>query len=188
MIDVRRTSEILAGWPELAREAAQLVVDAYGEPQEATESELRWNNVGPWKRIVAQRATWEHDFPAPHHDSVESVIDLQVPVDKISPLAAFDGSVMVERTTGELSARCHDEQANTLALNLAFEIATGARNVADARAYYAKEFLDARRKRPTPYMDRLRFQPSDSPMGDPDQQVLSDADLDDAKAEARLGS
>jgi hypothetical protein len=37
-------------------------------------------------------------------------------------------------------------------------------------------------------MDRLRFQPSDSPMGDPDEQVLSDADLDDAKAEARLGS
>ncbi len=32
-------------------------------------------------------------------------------------VAEFDGSVIVERTAGEVSARCHDEQANFLALN-----------------------------------------------------------------------
>ncbi len=47
--------------------------------------------------------------------------------------------------TGEASARCHDEQANSLALNLMHDIVTGARTVAEARAYYASEFLDARR-------------------------------------------
>ena len=49
-------------------------------------------------------------------------MDYAVPVELVGALAAFDGSVMVERTTGELSARCHDEQANMLALNLADEL------------------------------------------------------------------
>jgi len=41
------------------------------------------------------------------------VIDYQVPPQQVSSLAAFDGSVVVERTAGEVSARCHDEQANS---------------------------------------------------------------------------
>jgi hypothetical protein len=56
------------------------------------------------ERIVATRTFYQHHFPAPHIDAVESVIDCRVPVDKFSALAAFDGSVVVERTTGEVSA------------------------------------------------------------------------------------
>jgi hypothetical protein len=80
----------------------------------------------------------------------QSFIDYRVPPEKITPLAEFDGSVVVERTAGEVSARCHDEQANFLALNLMQDVVTDRRTVADARAYYAKEFLDARRGQPTP--------------------------------------
>jgi hypothetical protein len=43
---------------------------------------------------------------------VESVLEYRVPVDKFTPLAEYDGSVVCERTAGEVSARCHDEQAN----------------------------------------------------------------------------
>jgi hypothetical protein len=77
-------SRIIGGWPEAAREAAKLVVDAYGEPDEATESMLVWHRPGPWKRIVATRAVFDHRFPAPHTDSVESVIHYRVPPDKVS--------------------------------------------------------------------------------------------------------
>src|SRR5436190_19987692 len=100
-----RSAQILGTWPEEAREAAQLVVDRYGEPHEATDSELIWHKVGSWKRIVAQRAFWPHDFPAPHTDSVESFIEYRVPLDRFAELARYDGSVMVERTSGEVSAR-----------------------------------------------------------------------------------
>jgi hypothetical protein len=80
-----------------------------------------------------------------------------------------------------VSARCHDEEANNLALNLAHDIVTGEKTVDEARAYYAKEFLDYRRGLPTPYMDELRFEPRrDTP--DPDERVLSDQDLADAEA------
>ena len=175
-------SEILSNWPEEARESAQLVIDQYGEPHEATESELTWRDVGSWKRIVAQRAFWKHDFPAPHTDSVETFIDYLVPAEMFTPLAQFDGSVMVERTTGEVSARCHDEQANSLALNLMHDIVTGQKTVQAARDYYAKEFLDARRKEPTPYMEQLRFTSAASSAADPDERILSAAQLNEAEA------
>lgn len=178
----RIARDVIASWPDESREAAQLVVDRYGEPHEATDSYLQWNAVGPWKRIVASKAFWQHDFPAPHFDSVEAVLDYHVPTELYGALAEFDGSVMVERTTGEISARCHDEEANNLALNLANDIVTGERSVDDARRYYAKEFLDYRRGQPTPYMDELRFEAGEE-TADPDERMLSDDDLERAVAE-----
>lgn len=180
----RRGSEIVGGWPDEAKEAAKLVLEKYGEPDEATESFLVWNRVGPWKRIVATKAFWKHDFPVPHYDSIEGVVDFQVPPDKCTPLAQFDGSVVVERTAGEVSARCHDDEANSLALNLMHDIVMDVRSVEDARAYYAQEFLDYRRKEPTPYMEALRFEPRrDTP--DPDVRILSDEQLAEAEAAGR---
>jgi hypothetical protein len=180
-------SEIIAGWPEESREAAQLVIDAYGEPQESTPSLLIWHDPGPWKRVVASKVCYAHEFPAPHIDAVESFIDYRVPAEMFTPLAQFDGSVIVERTAGEVSARCHDEQANFLALNLMHDIVTGQRGVAEAREYYAKEFADYRRKKPTPYMEKLRFQPGRN-TADPDERMLSDEDLERATAEGEQNS
>jgi hypothetical protein len=178
-------SETVRSWPSESREAAELVIKAYGEPDEATEHELTWRNPGPWKRIVATRTFYRHDFPAPHIDAVESVIDYRVPPEKVSDLAQFDGSVIVERTAGEVSARCHDEQANFLALNLMHDIVTGSKTVEQARDYYAKEFADYRRKKPTPYMEGLKFRPADGDAADPDVRVLSDEDLQRAVDEGR---
>jgi hypothetical protein len=175
----------IENWPEESREAAKLVIQQYGEPDEMSASQLIWHHPGPWKRIVASKTFYQHDFPAPHIDSVESVIDYHVPVEKFSDLAAFDGSVIVERTAGEVSARCHDEQANFLALNLMHDIVTGAKSVQEARDYYAKEFADYRRKLPTPYMEGLHFTPDDRSAADPDRRMLSDNDLARAAQEGK---
>jgi hypothetical protein len=180
-----RGAAIIQSWPQESREAAQLVIDAHGEPDEATESRLIWHDAGPWKRIVASKTFYPHEFPAPHIDAVESFIDYRVPVDKFSPLAEFDGSVVVERTAGEVSARCHDEQANFLALNLMHDIVTGAKTAQQARDYYAKEFVDYRRKKPTPYMEGLRFTPPKGGTADTDSRVLSDQDLQRAQEEGK---
>jgi hypothetical protein len=177
-------AEVVASWPEESREAAQLVLDAYGEPQEVTESLLIWHRPGPWKRIVASKAFDEHRFPAAHNDSVESVLDYHVPPEKVSELARFDGSVVVDRTRGEISARCHDEEANNLALNLAHDVVTGAKSVEEAREYYAKEFTDYRRGKPTPYMEKMRV-PAGTATADPDEPVISYAELEQASEEGR---
>ncbi|TDC79753.1 hypothetical protein [Actinomadura sp. 7K507] len=176
---------IINGWPEDSREAAQIVLDTYGEPDEAAESLLIWHQAGPWKRVEASRTFHEHRFPVPHIDSVLSVLDYRVPPEKFTALAEFDGSVIAERTAGEVSARCHDEQANFLALNLVHDIVTGDKTVEEARRYYAKEFLDVRRGRPTPYMDGLRFTPSTEPTTDADERMLSDQDLEQAAEEGK---
>jgi len=176
-------SDLIRGWPRESREAAQLVIDKYGEPDEATDSQLVWRKCGEWKRIVASKAFFQHDFPAPHQDSVESFIDYRVPPEKFAELAAFDGSIVCERTAGEVSARCHDEEANRLALNLMHDIVTGTKTVEEARRYYAKEFLDYRRGLPTPYMETLRFAVPSGGTADPDQRLLSDDDLRRARAE-----
>jgi hypothetical protein len=180
---VAQRSDLVETWPSESQEAAQLVIDAHGEPDEATDSQLVWHNAGPWKRIVATKAFWKHEFPAPHIDCVESVLDYRVPVDKFTPLAEYDGSVVCERTAGEVGARCHDEQANFLALNLMHDIVTGAKTVQQARDYYAKEFLDYRRKQPTPYMEKLRFVPPGGDSTDPDTRAITDDELERAKAE-----
>jgi hypothetical protein len=178
-----RGSEVIENWPEESREAAQLVIDKYGEPHEATESLLIWHRVGPWKRVEALKVFHEHNFPAPHFDSVEYVIDFRVDPRSVSSLVEFDGSIVVGRTVGEVSARCHDEEANFLALNLMHEIVTGQKDVAEARGYYAKEFLDVRRGSPAPYMEGLRFDPGDESAADPDRRILSDDELEEAASE-----
>jgi hypothetical protein len=162
-------------WSEDAREAAQLVIDKYGPPDETAPSVLIWNAPGPWKRMVAHRDLDDHNFPAPHKDSVESFLQHSVPPERATDLIQFDGSVVVNRTRGELSARCHDEEANFLALNLANDLIEGERSVEDARNYYATEFLGYRKKEPTPYMEALRFQPNGGQ--DADERMLSEEQL-----------
>jgi hypothetical protein len=176
-------SQCIKSWPDESREAAQLVIGKYGEPDEVTETQLTWHKPGPWKRIIASKVFYQHNFPAPHTDSVESVIDYRVPPEKFTQIAEFDGSVITERTAGEVSARCHDEEANFLALNLVHDIVTGAKTVKEAREYYAKEFADYRRKKPTPYMEKLHFTPGDGSTADPDERMLSDDDLKQATKE-----
>lgn len=175
-------AEVLQDWPQEAREAAELVVQTHGDPDEVTESLLVWHNPGPWKRMFATRSFDEHNFPVPHTDSVTSVLDYHVPPEHMEALARFDGSVTVDRTAGEILARCHDEQANNLAVNLAHDLVTGAKTVEEARAYYGEEFLGFRRGDRTPYMDALRVERQQD-TADPDERILSDSDLEEAVAE-----
>jgi hypothetical protein len=168
----------LDGWSEEAREPAGPVLEKYGNPHEISSSVLIWNGVGPWKRLVVYRDVDEHNFPAPHLDSVESFIQHTVPTERVSALAEFDGSVVFNRTRGELSARCHDEEANCLALNLAIDIVEGRKTVDVARQYYGHEFLAYRQGDETPYMNGLRFDPNG--LKDPDERTLSDDSLQEA--------
>ena len=183
---IYQPSLTLDDWPNESRDAARLVMLTYGHPDEATDTQLIWYDPGPWKLIVATKQFFEHKFPAPHFDSVKCVMDYRVPVEKFTAIAAFDGSVICDRTAGEVSARCQDEQANFLALNLLHDIVTGSSDVTEARKRYAKEFLDYRRRKPTPYMERLRFDRGTDETADPDRRMVPDEDLESAKAEGKI--
>ncbi|MBA3526569.1 MAG: hypothetical protein H0T82_06575 [Sphingomonas sp.] len=164
---------MVAGWPEASRIAAMDMMRKYGPPQEVTASMLMWRNNGPWKWTTVSRETIPHSFPMPHPDLLEQAIDYRVPVGRFDDLARYDGSVIAERTKGEMSARCDKEGANFLAINLANDIATQRRGVDDARAYYAramKRFKESGQM--DPYMQGLRFQVPRGNTGDPDRAVM----------------
>ncbi len=163
---------ILAGWPAKSQEVAKKVIAKYGQPNEVTASMMIWHNNGPWKSTVVYRDVVQHDFPVPHPDLLEQFIDYRVPVAKFSDMAAYDGSVIVERTKGVISARCDKEEMNFLALNLANDIATGKRSVADARKFYAETAMAFMKGQTSPYTQGLQFQAPKGGTADPDQPAM----------------
>ena len=160
---------MIASWPAKPQEVAKKMIAKYGQPNEVTATMLVWHNNGPWKRTVVYRDVVQHNFPMPHPDLLEQFIDYQVPVAKFSDLAAYDGSVIVERTKGVMSARCDKEEMNFLALNLANDIVTGKRSVKDARKFYAETAMAFMKGQMSPYTQSLQFQVPKGNVGDTDQ-------------------
>ncbi len=159
---------VTASWPADAQKAARDMVKLRGAPDEATATMLVWHNSGPWKRIVASSTVTPHNFPVPHPDSVEQVLSYRVPESKFDELARFDGSINVNRTRGEMSARCDAEHHNVLALNLAHDIITGKRSVEGARAFYTRVvMIEKTKKQIHHYALKLDFSPQMN-AGDPD--------------------
>lgn len=96
----------------------------------------------------------------------------RVPTDKYDELAAYDGSVIVERTKGEISARCDKEAMNFLALSLANEIVTGSRSVQSARDEYGRQAMAFMNGQPAPHTTGLHFPVSRGGTADPDRSTL----------------
>jgi hypothetical protein len=51
-------------------------------------------------------------LPGPAQRLPHADIDYPVPVDKADELTRYDGSCLVDRTAGEVAARCDSEAAN----------------------------------------------------------------------------
>lgn len=105
---------MVASWPMSAQKAAADMMTKYGPPQEATATMLKWNNNGPWKYTIVSNYETPHRFPMPHPDVMEQAIDYRVPTAMFDDLAAYDGSVTVDRTQGHLAARCDKEGGQLL--------------------------------------------------------------------------
>jgi hypothetical protein len=166
--------DVVKAWKPGPRESAERLVDYYGPPAEYSRSRMIWfATQDGWKRTELVNEEIPHQFPSAHEDHLEQVIDYRVPVDKYSSLAEFDGSVIVERTKGELSARCAGTSMNFLAINLAHEIATGQRSVGDARKEYARIATAFERGDKSPYTERFVFPLPHADTKDPDRPESS---------------
>ncbi len=164
-----QTQSMMSSWPASARMAAADMMRKYGPPQEVTATMIKWHNNGPWKYTMISKNETMHRFPGPHPDVMEQGIAYRVPVSMFDDLAAYDGSVTVDRTQGHMAARCDKEGANFLALNLANDIVTRRKNVASARAYYARAIAACMKSgRMDPYMQRLQFTPARGQTADMD--------------------
>jgi hypothetical protein len=170
--DRESVEQILGKWPKVSKQAAETTMKKYGPPHEASRSRLIWHNNGPWKRTVIYAEEVEHHFPTPHHDVLEQYIPYKVPVEKFDDLAAFDGSVIVDRTKGEMSARCEGEEANFLALNLANDIVQGKKDVDTARRVYGEAMKQRQAGNPPELMQKLLFPISREYTGEVDRAII----------------
>lgn len=157
VMDMDYVNSILHDWNAMPKKAAILTIEQYGPPNEAIFSRLIWYNNGPWKRTIVYRDEIPHDFPQPHTDVIENFINYSVPLDMFNELAKFDGSIIVERTRGEVSSRCDMEAANILAINLMNDIVTGKLNAEKARKVYCEIITAFMMNNSTPYAERLQF-------------------------------
>jgi hypothetical protein len=163
--------QVIEEWPETASKVAREMIDKYGEPDGVTDTMLIWEENDPWVRTIVHKEEIDHNFPVPHKDVLEQFINYDVPEEKFSDLAKYDGSVVAYRTNGELSARCDKEAANILALNLAHEIVEGERSVEDARAFYAQTVETMMQGETPEYVQGLQFEvQAASDTADPDEQ------------------
>ncbi len=151
---------IIAGWADRPRLGAQQMIKKYGQPQDVTDMKLVWHNPGPFKKIAVMNLETPHDFPMPHVDYMEHTILYNVPADKLADLLVFDGSSTINRTTGELTARCDLEGHNVLTLNLDHDIVTGKKTVAEARQAFGEMVQQEMMGKPPAYITALQFKPA----------------------------
>lgn len=171
-VDRTAVEKIIAGWPERPRLGVAMTMAEHGAPQEATTEQMVWHHAGPFKRITVYRMEYPHDFPLPHMDFLEHTIEYNVPVDKTADLIAFDGSSTINRTAGELSARCDLAGHNILTLNLDHDIVTGKKTVEQARKAFGENVVaDVLGQHPA-YVEALQFPPAGPSARFPDQPVI----------------
>ena len=156
-VSATEAKRMISGWPAKTQEVATTTMAKYGAPNEVTGTMLVWNNNGPWKKTIIHKEPVQHNFPMAHLDLLEQFVDYSVPADKYDQMALYDGSVVIARTVGEMSARCDKEEANFLALNLANDVATGKKTVEDARMYYARSIKEMMQGKMDPYLQKLHF-------------------------------
>lgn len=175
VVEPEDAAAIIEDWPEAQKKVAEQMLTRYGPPNEATHTRLTWYRNGPWKRTEVTSDSVVHHWPTVHTDFLTQTIDYRVPPHLISAIAEFDGSIVVDRTKGEVSARCDSEAANVLGLNLVHEIVTGKRGVADARHTSEQNTVAYNLGREAPYAERLLFEPPQGGTEDLDKSSIGEA-------------
>lgn len=167
-----KAEQVIASWKTAPKDAAQKMIEKYGEPAEVTNMRLVWHDNGPWKFTEVVNKEIDHNFPIPHKDAMHQAVDYRIDPGKADEILEFDGSVILNRTAGLLGAICDKEPANFLAVNLAHEVSTGKRSVEDARRQYAESIaMLMKENKMDKYVSGLLFDPpanagfSDEPFG-----------------------
>ena len=177
--------EIVEKWKDPQKKVARQMLERYGPPNEATPTKLFWYRNGPWKKTELTADAVEHHYPAPHTDFLTQVIDYRVPPDKIPDIVRFDGSIIVDRTKGEVAARCDAEAANMLGMNMVHELVTGKRTVEEAREATDQNTVAYATGRSAPYTERLLFDVPEGGTEDLDESMISGAVVQQAGGEVK---
>ena len=176
-VSAAEVEQIIEDWPTPQKNIARQMIEKYGPPNEATSTKLFWYENGPWKRTELSRDAVLHHWPTIHTDFLTQTIDYRVPPEMFHLIALFDGSIICDRTRGEVSARCDSESANVLGMNMVHEIVTGKRTYEEARRISQESTVAYNLGRSAPYAERLLFDVPQGGTEDLDKSEISGAIL-----------
>lgn len=157
----------LTGWPKATQTLAAQLLQKYGLPADVGSRQIAWYGNAPWKRTVLRKEEVLHNFPSPHKDILEQSVSYRVPPQKLGAVMQYNGSVGVDRTSGEISAHCGSERENIIVLNLVHDIVTDNRDVEQARVYHAQLMRGIQTGDVDSYATKLQFQSPSGSTADP---------------------
>ncbi len=152
-----KATNLTSGWPESSVNAAKEMTAKYGVPNESTSDTLIWKNVAPFKKIIVHKEVYSHRFPLLHQNALEHVVDYKAPVAKVDDIWRYNGSIVLDRTKGEMSSFAENEAMNILAMNLANQVMTGMMGSEDARVTFGKETMNYLNGKKTSFTSVLSF-------------------------------
>jgi hypothetical protein len=183
-VPMEQAQAVLEGWPDAPQKTGQVLLEHYGAPHEMTDTKFFWYRIGPWARMELTADEVVHNFPTPHTDYLAQYVDYPVPAERAHLALAFDGSLEISRTAGQMGSRCDSEAANTLTLNVLVDLLEGRRTVEESRAFLAENLAAYALGRDAPYAERLQFTP-DTGTADPDEGIIGQAVLDQLVEKAK---
>lgn len=161
----------LAGWSKATQTLATQLVTKYGPPADVTSRQIAWYDNGPWRRTVLYKEGAAHNFPSPHRDVLEQAVSYRVPRRKLADVLNYNGSIIIDRTRGEVAARCGSETENIIVLNLVHDIVTDNRNTETAKVYHAQLIRGMQTGDRDSAATELKFKPGQADTGDPDEMA-----------------
>ncbi len=177
-VSQQEVEAIIEGWPSAPKKVVHETIETYGLPNEATPTLLIWHDSGPWNRTIITSDETAHDFPTPHTDYISQTLNYDVPPEKLPELLSFDGSIIVYRTAGQVTASCDNEAANLLTVNLMHDIVTGRKTVDEARQEFGEQTAAWMLNRKAPYTEGVTFsQPPEAETGYLDEPVMKEPTL-----------
>ena len=161
-MEAKMTSkESLNNWEHQdAVKVAEMMIKEYGQPDEVTETMLKWKKLGDFG--AGEQETYivdesiPHDFPEPHRDFLYTAKKIKVPTRVGDTLLHVTGSIIVDGLKGTVTARCGSLNANALTLGFVEDLAKGkvVNNKGIAKREYAKRIKEG--PLPSWYTDKLK--------------------------------
>lgn len=171
--------DVIRPWPEVARRAAHQVILVHGPPDELDDQALRWDHLGPWKRVVVCADDGDDD----PDDVIESVIDVDIPAARRAEVDAVAAEFRVTvEADGELAVRGPDLHVNAITLNVVHAMVTEGLTPQEARERRSRDLAGLRDGHPPADADELHFA-DDAPHGEPRPLSSDGSDGSDGPAE-----
>ncbi|MBI3547495.1 MAG: hypothetical protein HY078_00440 [Elusimicrobia bacterium] len=153
-----RARKAVAGWPAASRTVARMMIEKYGSPNSIENDVISWEGNEPWKKTSVYRAGKPSGMPPGRVNVLLQSVRYQVSPEAARAIENLGMNLSIDASQRLLSAAGESEDINFLALNLADEVATGAKTPQEAREFYVRTTALSLEGKSSPYLSGLLFE------------------------------